>query len=54
MEKIHFPSDREYDSRPFNTLFFPDEYNSETPIIDDYLEPFYDDLVPPDDAEELN
>jgi hypothetical protein len=53
MEKIHFPSDREYDARPFKTLFFQDEFNSETPIVDDYIEPFYDDPVSDDDEEEL-
>jgi len=52
MEKMHFPSDREYDARPFKALFFPDEYNSETPVFDDFSEPEYDDLVPPDDLEE--
>jgi len=52
MEKINFPSEREQESRPFKATFFPDEYNSETPIFDDYREPSYDDLVPPEDPEE--
>jgi len=51
MEKINFPSEREQEFRPFKTLFFQDEFNSEMPIFDDYSEPEYDDLFP-EDAEE--
>lgn len=52
MEKIHFGPDREHESRPFKAMFFPDEYNSETPIFDDYIDPQYDDLMPPENPEE--
>ncbi|HJY64004.1 MAG TPA: hypothetical protein VJ455_07595 [Ignavibacteria bacterium] len=52
MEKSNFPSELEQEFRPFKTLFFRDEFNSEMPIIDDYVEPFYDDLIPPDEPEE--
>jgi len=51
MEKINFPSEREQEFRPFNSKFF-DEFNSEMNIIDDYVEPKYDDLVPPELSEE--
>ena len=53
MEKINFPSEQEQEFRPFKAMFFQDEYNSETPIFDDYTDPVYDDLVPPEDEEEL-
>ena len=52
MEKIHLSPDREHESRPVKAMFFPDEYNSETPIFDDYTEPAYDDLVPPEEPED--
>ena len=53
MEKINFPSEREQEFRPFKAVFFPDEFNSETPIFDDYSEPSYNDLVPPEEPEDL-
>lgn len=52
MEKINFPSEQEQEFRPFKAVFFPDEFNSETPIFDDYTEPSYDDLFPPDEIED--
>jgi hypothetical protein len=53
MEKIHFPSDREHESRPFKAMFFPDEYNSETPIFDDYTDPVYDDSYRPKNRKKI-
>ncbi|HEY3251730.1 MAG TPA: hypothetical protein VGK25_11485 [Ignavibacteria bacterium] len=52
MKKKHYAPDREHDSAQFKAMFFPDEYNSEMPIFDDYTEPEYDDLVPPEEPEE--
>lgn len=52
MEKINSLSEQEQEFRPFNTLFFQDEYNSEMPIFDDYTEPAFDDPLPQDDEEE--
>jgi len=52
MEKINFPSELEQEFRPFKAVFFQDEFNSETPIFDDYTEPSYNDLVPPDETED--
>jgi len=51
MEKKNFPSEQEQEFRPFNSRFF-DENNSEMAIIDDYIEPKYDELIPPELSEE--